>query len=129
MGPLNMASQQYGQQVEPGEKVGEGEKIKPILREIFDLMDDNGDQKIDGREGIAIGMAMGESKDQAKKSWTAMCKDMDDDGNTSIEWDEWFNFYKDSLKEAPLDDVLKMLDEMKSTIAKQKEDQKAAEGK
>ena len=34
---------------------------------------------------------------------------------------EWLDFYKKSLKEAPLEDVLKMLGEMKDTIAKQKE--------
>merc|ERR1711934_121773 len=102
------------------ETVGDGEKIKPILVDIFNLMDDNGDQKIDETEGVAIGMAMGESKEQAKKSWVAMCKDMDEDGNTTIEWAEWFEFYRDSLKAAPLLDVLKMLSEMKVTIAEQK---------
>merc|ERR1712086_321665 len=67
------------------ETVGDGLKIEPVLKEIFQLMDDNGDQAIDEGEGIAIGMAMGESEEQAKKSWIAMCKDMDDDGNTTIE--------------------------------------------
>merc|ERR1711871_1681725 len=104
------------------ETVGDGEKIKPILVDIFNLMDDNGDQKIDETEGVAIGMAMGETKEQAKKSWAAMCKDMDDDGNTAIELEEWLKFYKKSLKDAVLDDVLQMLAQMKSTIeAQQKE--------
>merc|ERR1712139_689222 len=102
------------------ETVGDGTKIEPVLTEIFDLMDDNSDKAIDETEGIAIGMAMGESEDQAKKSWKAMCKDMDDDGNTTIELPEWLDFYKKSLKDAPLEDVLQMLEAMKTTIAEQK---------
>merc|ERR1712070_1262273 len=103
-----------------GESVGDGSKIKPILTEIFDLMDDNKDQKIDQDEGIAIGMAMGENEEQAKKSWAAMCKDMDDDENATIDLPEWLDFYQKSLKDAPLDDVLGMLNQMKETIAKDK---------
>jgi len=102
------------------ETVGDGLKIEPVLKEIFQLMDDNGDQAIDEGEGIAIGMAMGESEEQAKKSWIAMCKDMDDDGNTTIEEPEWLEFYKKSLKDAVLEDVLKMLEQMKDTIKEQK---------
>merc|ERR1719231_2060980 len=106
------------------ETVGDGTKIEPVLTEIFDLMDDNNDKSIDETEGIAIGMAMGETEDQAKKSWKAMCKDMDDDGNTTIELPEWLEFYKKSLKDAVLDDVLAMLNQMKDTIKKKKEDEK-----
>merc|ERR1711967_213291 len=102
------------------ETVGDGSKIEPVLKEIFQLMDDNGDQKIDESEGVAIGMAMGESEEQAKKSWKAMCKDMDDDGNTTIELPEWLDFYKKSLKDAVLEDVLAMLKQMKDTIPEQK---------
>merc|ERR1711869_189173 len=82
------------------ETVGDGSKIEGVLTEIFELMDDNGDKAIDESEGVAIGMAMGESEEQAKKSWIAMCKDMDDDGNTTIELPEWLEFYKKSLKDA-----------------------------
>merc|ERR1711988_1356545 len=99
------------------ETVGDGAKIEPVLTEIFNLMDDNNDKHIDENEGVAIGMAMGESEDQARKSWKAMCKDMDDDGNTTIELPEWLEFYKKSLKDAVLDDVLTMLNQMKTTIA------------
>merc|ERR1711908_226412 len=102
------------------ETVGDGTKIEPVLTEIFDLMDDNNDKSIDETEGIAIGMAMGESEEQAKKSWKAMCKDMDDDGNTTIELPEWLDFYKKSLKDAVLEDVLAMLTQMTDTIAEQK---------
>merc|ERR1711998_780261 len=104
----------------PDELVGDGDKIEPILKEIFHLMDDNGDQCIDEDEGVAIGKAMGENEEQAKKSWKAMCKDMDDDGNTTIEIAEWLQFYKKSLKDAVLDDVLTMLNQMKTTIAAEK---------
>merc|ERR1712178_2462 len=103
------------------ETVGSGDKIEPVLTEIFTLMDANGDKCIDEDEGVAIGMAMGETEEQAKKSWKAMCKDMDDDGNTTIELPEWLDFYKKSLKDAVLDDVLAMLNQMKDTIAKEKE--------
>merc|ERR1712130_122616 len=106
MGSLTMA-----------ETVGDGSKIEGVLTEIFELMDDNGDKAIDESEGVAIGMAMGESEEQAKKSWIAMCKDMDDDGNTTIELPEWLEFYKKSLKDAVLEDVLQMLTQMKDTIA------------
>merc|ERR1711912_38367 len=102
------------------ETVGDGTKIEPVLTEIFDLMDDNNDKSIDETEGIAIGMAMGETEDQAKKSWQAMCKDMDDDENTTIELPEWLDFYKKSLKDANQEDVLQMLNQMKDTIAAQK---------
>merc|ERR1712205_147878 len=102
------------------ETVGDGSKIEPVLKEIFKLMDDNGDMKIDESEGVAIGMAMGETEEQAKKSWIAMCKDMDDDGNTTIELPEWLEFYKKSLKDAVLEDVLQMLTQMKDTIAAEK---------
>merc|ERR1712196_581417 len=105
--------------VSMAETVGNGEKIEPILKEIFKLMDDNNDQSIDQSEGVAIGMAMGESEEQAKKSWIAMCKDMDDDGNTTIELPEWLEFYKKSLKDAVLEDVLAMLEQMKNTIKEQ----------
>merc|ERR1712094_38162 len=109
MGSLTMA-----------ETVGDGSKIEGVLTEIFELMDDNGDKAIDESEGVAIGMAMGESEEQAKKSWIAMCKEMDDDGNTTIEEPEWLVFYKKSLKDAVLEDVLKMLEQMKDTIKEQK---------
>merc|ERR1711918_117540 len=102
------------------ETMGDGTKIEPVLTEIFDLMDDNNDKSIDETEGVAIGMAMGETEDQAKKSWKAMCKDMDDDGNTTIELPEWLEFYKKSLKDAVLDDRLTMLNQMKTTIAAEK---------
>merc|ERR1711934_902652 len=102
------------------ETVGDGEKIEEVLTAIFELMDDNNDKAIDESEGVAIGMAMGESEEQAKKSWKAMCKDMDDDGNTTIELPEWLDFYKKSLKDAVLEDVLAMLKQMKDTIAEQK---------
>ena len=36
------------------EQVGDGSKIKPVLTEIFELMDDNNDKKIDQDEGIAV---------------------------------------------------------------------------
>merc|ERR1711988_334520 len=103
-----------------GPVVGDGSGIVPVLTEIFELMDDNNDKKIDETEGIAIGMAMGETEDQAKKSWQAMCKDMDDDENTTIELPEWLDFYKKSLKDANQEDVLQMLNQMKDTIAAQK---------
>merc|ERR1712164_124817 len=106
------------------ESVGDGEKIEEVLTAIFELMDDNGDKAIDESEGVAIGMAMGESEEQAKKSWIAMCKDMDDDGNTTIEEPEWPEFYKKSLKDAVLEDVLKMLEQMKDTIAAEKKKKK-----
>merc|ERR1711868_95821 len=100
--------------------VGDGAKIETVLTEIFELMDDNNDKHIDENEGVAIGMAMGETEEQARKSWKAMCKDMDDDGNTTIELPEWLEFYKKSLKDAVLDDVLTMLNQMKTTIAAEK---------
>merc|ERR1712022_90778 len=95
-------------------------RVKEILEEVFTLMDANGDGGIDETEGVAIGMAMGESEEVAKNSWKAMCKDMDDDGNTTIELPEWLEFYKKSLKDAVLDDVLTMLNQMKTTIAAEK---------
>merc|ERR1712094_89529 len=110
-----------GERKMSAETVGDGEKITGILTDIFQLMDDNGDEAIDESEGVAIGMAMGESEEQAKKSWKAMCKDMDDDGNTTIELPEWLEFYKKSLKDAVLEDVLTMLNQMKDTIRQEKE--------
>merc|ERR1712054_405665 len=109
-----------GYELKMAETVGDGAGIEKILTEIFKLMDDNGDMKIDESEGVAIGMAMGETEEQAKKSWIAMCKDMDDDGNTTIEEPEWLEFYKKSLKDAVLEDVLQMLEQMKDTIKEQK---------
>merc|ERR1719473_2356058 len=110
------------------ETVGDGVKITPILTEIFELMDDNGDKAIDESEGVAIGLAMGESEEQARKSWKAMCKDMDDDGNTTIELPEWLDFYKKSLKDAALDDVMSMLTQMKETIKAHKDKEAAEKG-
>merc|ERR1712072_978861 len=105
-------------------KVGDGAEIEQILTDIFNLMDDNGDQKIDEDEGVEIGMAMGENEEQARKSWKLMCKDMDEDANTTIELPEWLGFYKKSLKDAPLADVKSMLEDMRGKIAAKK-----AEGK
>merc|ERR1712072_441596 len=97
--------------------VGDGKEIEGVLKEIFELMDKNHDGSIDQDEGIAIGVAMGESEEQAKKSWKHMVKDMDDvDANQCIELGEWQDFYKKSLKDAPLEDVLTMLNSMKDTI-------------
>merc|ERR1712046_348509 len=110
------------------ETVGDGTKIEPVLTTIFNLMDANGDKCIDEDEGVAIGIAMGESEDQAKKSWKAMCKDMDDDGNTTIELPEWLDFYKKSLKDAVLEDVLAMLTQMKDTIKAHKDKEAAEKG-
>merc|ERR1711924_227682 len=109
MGNLNMAAKTVGE---------EPEAINQVLEDIFKLMDANNDGSIDQDEGVAIGQAMGESAEQAKKSWKAMAKDMDDDENATIELEEWQKFYKQSLKDAPLDDVLNMLEQMKETIAK-----------
>merc|ERR1711924_215130 len=98
------------------ETVGDGSKIEGVLTDVFNLMDDNKDGHIDEDEGVAIGLVMGESEEQARKSWKAMCKDMDDDGNTTIELPEWPDFYKKSLKDAVLDDVVQMLEQMRDTI-------------
>merc|ERR1712086_321244 len=105
------------------ETVGDGSKIKAILGEIFTLMDDDSNGKIDESEGVAIGMAMGETREQAKKSWTAMVKDMDDEATKDgeIELSEWESFYIKSLKDAPLEDVLSMLTQMKESIAENKD--------
>merc|ERR1712010_55473 len=110
------------------ETVGDGSKIEGVLTDVFNLMDDNRDGHIDESEGVAIGMAMGESEEQAKKSWKAMCKDMDDDGNTTIELPEWLDFYKKSLKDAVLEDVLQMLNQMKDTIKAHKDKEAAEKG-
>merc|ERR1712227_1028485 len=109
MGTVNMA-----------ELVGDGAKIEPILTEIFHLMDENSDGHIDESEGVAIGVAMGENEEQAKKSLQSMTKDMDEDKNKEIELPEWLDFYKKSLKDAALDEVLAMLEEMKKKIAESK---------
>jgi Ca2+-binding EF-hand superfamily protein len=103
-----------------GKLVGDGSGIKQILCDIFELMDDNSDGCIDQDEGVAIGVAMGETADQAKMSWKAMCKDMDDDENATIEQPEWLDFYNKSLKDAPEEDVLNMLNAMKEQIAANK---------
>ena len=100
--------------------VGDGAGIKQVLCDIFTLMDDNSDGCIDQDEGVAIGVAMGESAEQAKMSWKAMCKDMDDDENATIEQPEWLDFYNKSLKDAPEEDVLNMLNAMKEQIAANK---------
>merc|ERR1711934_717635 len=104
-----------------GETVGEkGEKVDGILKAIFHAMDDNGDGELDESEGIAIGQAMGESEEQARKSWKQMCSDMDVDGNTTIDLAEWASFYKKSLKDADLKDVMEMLNQMLATIQQTK---------
>merc|ERR1711924_92617 len=95
-------------------------QIQDILMEIFKLMDDNGDGEIDKSEGVAIGMAMGESEEDAAKSWEHMCKDMDNDKDQTIDADEWLSFYKNALKDAPVDEVIEMLNKMKATIAEDK---------
>merc|ERR1739841_333058 len=94
--------------------------VAKILTEIFDIMDDNGDKKIDEDEGVAIGMAMGETAEQARKSWGQMCKDMDEDANTTIELPEWLAFYEKSLKDAKAEDVISMLTDMKGKIEAEK---------
>merc|ERR1712093_457091 len=63
-------------------------------------------------------MAMGETSEMARKSFAAMCQDMDDDGNTSIEIEEWTSFYEKSLKDAVLSDVLEQFTKMKNGIEK-----------
>ena len=96
-------------------------RVKEILEEVFKLMDANGDGGIDEDEGVAIGMAMGESEEVAKNSWKAMCKDMDDDGNTTIELPEWLAFYDKTLSDPKVDPakVVSTLEGMKKAIAEQ----------
>merc|ERR1711900_26017 len=108
--------QQPNKMAEDGSIYSQDPEIKEILENVFNLMDDNGDKHIDEDEGVAIGMAMGENEEQARKSWKAMCKDMDDDGNTTIEMEEWLGFYEKSLKDAPADKVKQMLQEMLKKI-------------
>merc|ERR1712139_341506 len=82
-------------------------RVKEILEEVFTLMDANGDGGIDETEGVAIGMAMG--------------KDMDDDGNTTIELPEWLAFYDKTLSDPKVDPakVVTTLEGMKKAISEQ----------
>merc|ERR1711898_17481 len=66
-------------------------RVKETLEEVFTLMDANGDGGID------------ETEEVAKNSWKAMCKDMDDDGNTTIELPEWLAFYDKTLSDPKVD--------------------------
>jgi nucleoside diphosphate kinase len=99
------------------EKVGDGEKIKAILGEIFEIMDKNKDGKIDCEEGKAVGMAMGETEERAAASWVGITNDMDTDKNTAVEQAEWVGYYCRTLTEAPLEAVLTKLGEMKEKMA------------
>jgi len=99
------------------ETVGDGEKIKSILEEIFVIMDKNGDGKIDAEEGKAVGIAMGESEEKAEASWKGITNDMDTDGNSFVEKSEWVAFYVKTLSAAPLEAVTGKLTEMKEKMA------------
>lgn len=48
-----------------------------VLTEIFELIDANGDGHIDESEGKSLGLAMGETEEEAAESWHDMMKDMD----------------------------------------------------
>ena len=101
-----------------------------VMTEIFHLMDANNDGRIDKEEGIAIGRAMGEEEEQALDSWKKMCEDMASEENKASEEDitiglsDWLEFYKKSLKDAPLDEILTMLNTMKNKIIKSKNEGK-----
>jgi len=95
--------------------------VVPLLTQIFELMDENQDGSVDDDEGSLMGIAMGEDEDRARRSFLAMCQDMDDDGNTSIEIEEWLSFYEKSLKDAVLSDVMEQLNIMKNAIETLKE--------
>jgi len=98
-------------------KVGDGQEIKGVLEEIFEIMDKNKDGKIDNEEGVAVGIAMGEDAETAKKSWQGITNDMDADGNQAVEKSEWVGFYVKTLSDAPLDAVQKKLGAMKEKMA------------
>jgi hypothetical protein len=100
--------------------VGESDGVDftKILTDIFELMDKNADGYIDGDEGVLAGLAMGETKEAASKSWECMSRDIagniNDDGLISLA--KWLDFYRQSLVHAPLADVLPMLEGMKSAM-------------
>merc|ERR1712072_1438936 len=97
--------------------VGDGKEIKGLLEEIFEIMDKNKDGKIDNEEGVAVGIAMGEDEETAKKSWKGITNDMDADGNQAVEKSEWVGFYVKQLSDAPLDAVQAKLGAMKEKMA------------
>jgi hypothetical protein len=57
------------------------EVLTEVLTEIFNLIDANGDGHISEIEGKSLGLAMGESEEEAAESWNDMMRDMDDLGD------------------------------------------------
>merc|ERR1711935_971215 len=100
----------------------DGVDFTKILTDIFELMDKNADGYIDGDEGVLAGLAMGETKEAASKSWERMSRDIagNINGDGLISLAKWLDFYGQSLVHAPLADVLPMLEGMKSTMLEHK---------
>merc|ERR1719471_45489 len=68
------------------EEVTYGEHSEEELRGIFDMMDDNGDGKIDASEVVKFMKTLG--VDVELKVAEKMIGDIDDDGNGTIEFSE-----------------------------------------
>ena len=52
-----------------------------VLTEIFELIDTNADGHVDEAEGTSLGLAMGETAEEAAESWHDMMRDMDEQGD------------------------------------------------
>jgi len=108
--------------------------IVPVLKEVFDLMDLNGDGHIDEEEGKALGLALGETPEEAKESWEDMMRVMDGEGdfqerNGMVELEEWIAFYQKKVREAPVKQVLKQLHTFRDEIKKWREANPQLSGK
>jgi len=90
--------------------------VEDLLTEMFGLMDGDKDGHIDEKEGVAFSKIMGEDDARAANSWMLMCQAMDKDASATIELPEWVGWVGTQLKGAPIENVVKMLDDMKAHI-------------
>ena len=65
------------------------EKLTKILREFFDAMDDDKNGEVSKDEAVKFW-----GKNFAKVNASAMFNEVDEDGNKTITWEEFFAFWK-----------------------------------
>lgn len=106
--------------VEAAELVGtEGKAIRPILISIFQILDEDGNGKIDEAEGVAAGRALfgaALNGNQAQNWWDELLVYSDDDNDLCVSLEEWIGFQTHNFSDVPVKVAMERLQQMKDKL-------------
>jgi Ca2+-binding EF-hand superfamily protein len=91
-------SRRAGKSMLEGSSEVSGPDLVPILTKIFVLMDADGDDHIDEKEGLAIGRALGGTTGDAAMQWWKSLLAADEDKSGTVELNEWLKFNANAYK-------------------------------